>query len=166
MSDTQATLHLMCGKIAAGKSTLTALLAAAPNTILVSEDHWLARLYPDEIVTVADYVRCAARLRAAIGPHVASLLHIGLSIVLDFPANTVATRNWMRDLFEQAGAAHQLHFLDVPDEVCKARLRARNATGKHEFATTDAEFDLITSYFVPPADAEGFNVVRHAGGTQ
>ena len=40
-----ATLHLVCGKIAAGKSTLTAELAAQPRTVLISEDFWTARLF-------------------------------------------------------------------------------------------------------------------------
>jgi predicted kinase len=66
----------------------------------------------------------------------------------------------MRTVFEEAGADHCLHFLDVPDEVCKARLRARNVAGTHDFAASDAEFDLITSYFVPSWDAEGFKVIR------
>jgi hypothetical protein len=74
MSNIQATLHLMCGKICAGKSTLAMRLATTPNTIIVSEDHWLSRLYPDEIVALPDYIRCASRLRAAMGPHVESLL--------------------------------------------------------------------------------------------
>src|SRR5450759_150889 len=69
MSNIQATLHLMCGKICAGKSTLAMRLATTPNTIIVSEDHWLSRLYPDEIVALPDYIRCASRLRAAMGPH-------------------------------------------------------------------------------------------------
>jgi predicted kinase len=157
----QATLHLLCGKIAAGKSTLTAKLGALPHTVVVSEDQWLARLYPDEMVSVADYGRCSARLRDAMGPHLVALLGAGLSVVLDFPANTLKNRAWMRTIFEEAGAAHQLHFLDVPDEECRARLRARNARGEHEFAASDAEFDLITSYFVPPSADEGFNVVLH-----
>jgi predicted kinase len=158
---THATLHLLCGKIAAGKSTLTKRLAETPGTVLLSEDHLLARLYPDEIRTVADYARCSARLRAAVGPHVEALLRAGVSVVLDFPANTLKVRAWMRGLFEGAGADHRLHYLDVPDEVCKARLRARNAAGEHDYQTGDAEFDLITGYFVPPTPAEGFNVVRH-----
>jgi hypothetical protein len=81
-----------------------------------------------------------------------------LSVVLDFPANTPASRQWMRSLFERAGADHRLHFLDVPDEVCKARLRARNAAGTHAFNASDAEFDLFTRYFVPPSADEGFAV--------
>lgn len=160
----QATLHMLCGKTAAGKSTLTAELGRAPSTVVLSEDFWLARLFGPEMKDVSDYVRCARRLRDAVGPHVQALLQLGVSVVLDFPANTLASRAWMRSLFEAAQADHRLHVLDAPDEVCKARLRARNAAGTHDFAPSDAEFDLITSYFVPPSDAEGFKVVRHQAG--
>jgi predicted kinase len=161
MSDHRATLHLLCGKIAAGKSTLTATLAKAPRTIVLSEDYWLARLFSAEMASVDDYRRYSRRLRDAIGPHIEALLEAGVSVVLDFPANTIANRAWMRGLCERAGADHLLHFLDVPDEICKARLRARNAAGLHDFAASDAEFDLITSYFVPPDEAEGFKIIRY-----
>ena len=156
-----ATLHLVCGKIAAGKSTLTAHLAQNPGTLVVAEDHWLARLYPGEQTCLADYARNAARLRDAMGPHIVALLRLGISVVLDFPANTVASRAWMRTLFEAAGVAHQLHVLDVPDGICKDRLRRRNAEGTHDFTVTDVDFDLFTRYFVPPAPEEGFNLIVH-----
>lgn len=74
---------------------------------------------------------------------------------------TVATRARMRGLCERAGAAHVLHLLDVPDEVCKARLRARNAACDHPFETSNAEFDQISRHFVAPTADEGFTVVRH-----
>lgn len=157
----RAMLHMLCGKIAAGKSTLTAELGQMPSTIIISEDFWLSRLFGPEMKDVSDYIRCSRRLRDAIGPHVQDLLRIGVSVVLDFPANTPQTRSWMRTLFEPTGAGHCLHFLDVPDDVCKARLRARNAAGNHDFAASDAEFDQISSYFVPPSEAEGFTVIRH-----
>ncbi|WP_432731919.1 AAA family ATPase [Variovorax sp. W6] len=153
---------MVCGKIGAGKSTLTKQLATAPGTVLISEDAWLAALYPGEIRELPDYVRCAGRLKQAMAPHVAGLLRAGVSVVLDFPANTVASRQWMRGIFEAAGAAHALHFLDVPDAVCKERLRARNASGTHPFETTDEQFDLISSHFAAPSPEEGFDVVRHA----
>ncbi|MDH2312628.1 AAA family ATPase [Methylobacterium brachiatum] len=157
----EPTLHLVCGKIAAGKSTLTASLGATPGTIVVAEDRWLARLYPDEQADLADYVRHSTRLRSVMGPHVVDLLRGGLSVVLDFPANTVASRAWMRTLFEEAGVAHRLHYLDVADDVCRARLRARNASGTHDFTVTDAQFDLFTRYFVAPSPEEGFRVIVH-----
>ena len=49
-----ATLHLICGKIAAGKSTLAAELASRPATLLISEDVWLSCLYKDEQKTIDD----------------------------------------------------------------------------------------------------------------
>lgn len=158
----RAVLHLVCGKIAAGKSTLTAELGQMPSTIVISEDFWLSRLFSPEMKDVGDYIRCSRRLREAVGPHVQDLLRAGVSVVLDFPANTVAMRAWMRTLFEAAEADHRLHFLDVPDDVCKARLRARNAAGTHDFAASDAEFEQISSYFVPPTKTEGFNVISRS----
>jgi predicted kinase len=67
----------------------------------------------------------------------------------------------MKGIAAEASVAHRLHWLDVPDEVCRARLRARNAAGEHEFAASDAQFDQITSYFVPPTEAEGLEIVVH-----
>ncbi|TAY52933.1 AAA family ATPase [Rhizobium leguminosarum] len=161
MSLNEPTLHLVCGKIAAGKSILTSALGRMPNTIVVKEDYWLARLYPGEQNNLADYIRNSRRLRDAMSEHLISLLRSGMSVVLDFPANTPGSRAWMRTLFEGAGCAHQLHFLDVADEVCKARLRQRNEGGEHEFNVSDEDFALFTSHFVPPSPEEGFEVVVH-----
>lgn len=158
---TPATLHFLCGKIAAGKSTLAATLAAQPGTVLISEDGWLAALYPGEIVDLADYVRCTGRLRDAMGGHVAALIRAGVSVVLDFPANTRPSRAWLRQVADQAGCPQQLHYLEATDAVCKARLRARNALGDHPFTTSDEQYDAITAYFVEPGDDEGFRIVRH-----
>lgn len=160
MTDTP-TLHLLCGKIASGKSTLATALAAQPGHIKISEDRWLAKLYAEEMTSVADYVRCAEKLRQAMGPHVVALLQARVSVVLDFPANTLANRQWMRSLITASGAAHRLHFIDVSDEICKARLHARNAEGDHDFAATDAQFELITRHFVPPDEQEGFTLIRY-----
>jgi len=98
-----------------------------------------------------------------MGPHLTELLAAGLSIVLDFPANTRATRGWMKGIYEAAGADHQLHLLDLPDEVCRDRLRERNANGSHDFSASEEQFDLITSYFEAPGEDEGFAIITHRG---
>lgn len=161
MPTSQATLYLLCGKIAAGKSTLANRLASRPGTVLISEDHWISNLFAGELETIDDYDRYSSRLRNAMGPHVVSLLKAGISVVLDFPANTVDFRRWMRGIFEDANAANELHFLDVPDETCKRRLRERNTAGEHPFQVSDAEYEIFARYFVPPTQDEGFNVVVH-----
>ena len=161
MTQISPTLHLICGKAASGKSTLAAKLGQAAGTVVIAEDDWLTALFGSEMSSISDYVRCAAKLREAIGPHIVSLLKAGLAVVLDFPANTVATRAWMRGIAESANAAHQLHYLDVPNEICKARLRARNASGAHPFSVTDDQFEQLAKHFVVPSEQEGFDIVRH-----
>lgn len=156
-----ATLHMICGKIGAGKSTLAQELGAAPQTVILSEDAWLSALFGEEMASLQDFVRCSARLKAALGPHIVSLLTAGVSVVYDGEANTKESRAWMRGLFTQAGAAHQLHVLDVPDAVCLARLHARNAAGDHPFAATEDQFYKVLKHFRLPQPEEGFTVITH-----
>ena len=154
-------LYLICGKIAAGKSTLTAQLGRRAQTVVISQDTWLAELFGEIMSTPRDYVACAAKLDRVIYPHVTHLLGAGLSVVLDFPANTVAQRQSLRALADQSGVPHELHVLDVPDAVCLARLQARNAQGEHPFAVTEAQFHQVTRHFELPTEAEGFTTIVH-----
>jgi predicted kinase len=158
----QAKLIFFCGKMAAGKSTLSKALAEQEQAVLLVQDEWLSHLFPGEILDVPDYIRCSARLNAALTPLIGSLLSKGIPVVLDFPGNTTKQRAWFRQLFDAAGVAHELHFIDAPDDVCKRQLRERSAGLPPGTPwTTEAEFDAITSYFQPPAADEGFNVIRH-----
>ena len=158
----QAKLIFFCGKMAAGKSTLSRALAEQEQAVLLVQDEWLSHLFPGEILDVPDYLRCSARLNAALTPLIVSLLSKGISVVLDFPGNTTKQRAWFRQLFEAAGVEHELHFIDAPDDVCKRQLRERSAGLPAGTPwTTEAEFDAITTYFQPPAADERFNVIRH-----
>lgn len=155
-------LIFLCGKMAAGKSTLAKELAQRESAVLLVQDEFLDHLFPGEIIDIPDFVRCSTRLKNALGPHVCALLAKGMSVVLDFPGNTRAQRAWFRELIERADAAHELHFVDAPDALCKRQLKERTT---HLPAgapwTTEAEFDAVTAYFQPPFEDEGFNVVRH-----
>ncbi|MEM6407564.1 MAG: ATP-binding protein [Pseudomonadota bacterium] len=159
MTKSRPTLHLLCGKVAAGKSTLAAKLATANKTVLISEDDWLAALFVEELQEPKDYLRYAAKLRAALAPHIVALLKADISVVLDFQANTVESRAWMRALLDQTDADHLLHVLMPPDEVCLARLQERNASGLHPFTLSAEEYHQISAYFAPPTADEGFNLI-------
>ena len=154
-------LHLLCGKVAAGKSTLAAQLATADNTIMIAEDAWLAALFSEELQSPKDYLRCAKKLRSAMASHVVVLLNAGVSVVLDFQGNTVESRIWMRGLLDQTDADHQFHVLMPPDEICLARLRVRNESGQHPFTVTEEQYFQISAYFEPPTPDEGFNLIIH-----
>ena len=161
--DRPGTLHLVCGKIGAGKSTLCARLAAEPGHVLISQDVWMKALYPHEIRSITEMVLYSARLREVMGPHVSGLLRQGLSVVLDFPANRIDWRRWMLGVARDADAPHVLHHLDLPDEICRERLRRRNASGEHEYVLSDEDFDAINARIEPPTETEGLNIRIHPG---
>ena len=124
---TMATLHFICGKAASGKTTLARELVARHAAVLFCEDEWLT-LLEAQINNLADFAICSKRLRAALAPHAVRLLQLGMPIVLDFAGNTPKDRAWVRSIFESADADHVLHCILASDELCKARLRLRNAT--------------------------------------
>ena len=158
-----ATLHFLCGKAGAGKSTVATRLAQQHDAVLLCEDVWLARLYGEEMKTFEDYRRYAQRLKTVVGPLAIELLASGRSVVLDFPANTRTSRAWFRSVLEQAGVPHVLHLLDTPEATCLARIAERNVArpeGSHHL--TEEDFRHISSFFEAPADDEGFAVRRHA----
>ena len=157
-----AALHLLCGKMAAGKSTLSRVLAAKWHAVLICEDIWLSRLYPTEIASFDDYMLYSARLKEIMQPHLTDLLRQGNCVVLDFPANVPRQRQWFRDIAEAAGVQYVLHFVDTPDVMCKSQLQKRNREKPDgSMVMSEEDFDHITSFFVPPAESEAFNVIRY-----
>ena len=156
MSETQssATLHFLCGKIASGKSTLAQQLVRGQQAVLLSEDTWLAALYPGQITQLAVYIEKSRQLKSVLELHLVTLLQKGITLVLDFPANTPEQRRWLKGLAEQAGCSYCCHVLNVSDEECKRRLAARNLSGENPFTTSAEQFDLITAHFSYPSEEE------------
>ncbi|MCR9255429.1 MAG: ATP-binding protein [Alphaproteobacteria bacterium] len=159
---TKAVLHLFCGLIASGKSTLASSIAERDNAILIAEDNWTAGLWPGEIDSLESYRTHSRRLRTILWPLVGDILTRDVSVVLDFPANTRGQRASIASLLDDAPYRHVLHFLDTPPDLCRRRLAERNARGAHEYAPDPETFDRIARLFEPPAPDEGFTVRRWA----
>jgi predicted kinase len=161
------TLHFFCGKAGAGKTTIATGLAQEHAAILISEDIWMMRLFGDQMKTFDDYIRFSPKLKTVVGPLAAQLLKSGNDVVLDFQANTKAGRRFFRSVFEQADAAHVLHFVQTSDQECLERIAKRNIErpeGSHHL--TEEVFALVSSYFELPEAAEGFNIQLHDSGSQ
>jgi len=153
------TLHFFCGKMASGKSTLAESLAEENHAVLIAEDVWLSKLYPEEINDFNDYLKYSSRLKVILLQHIQHLLAQSISIVLDFPGNTQSQRNWFRSIFESVEANHLLHYIVASNDLCKQQLKIRNRDKLEGSAfTTEAEFEAITKYFQPPTPEEGFNI--------
>ncbi|XOB63673.1 AAA family ATPase [Campylobacterota bacterium DY0563] len=155
-------LHFMCGKMAAGKSTLSKKLAYEHNAILLSEDELLKMLYPNEIATIEDYVKYSTRLKQTLSEHIIELLKKGNEVVLDFPANTVSQRQWFKEIFEKAKVEHILHYINRSDDICKEQLKERNKNLSKDAPLIDeVTFDAITKYFQEPKADENFNIKEY-----
>lgn len=158
----QTTLHFMCGKMAAGKSTLSKKLAVEYDAILLSEDELLKTLYPKEIQTLQDYVKYSSRLKQTLQTHIITLLEKGNHVVLDFPANTQEQRNYFKELFKKTNSKHCLHYVKRSNAICKEQLKKRNENLPKDAPLIDeATFDAITQYFQEPKKSEGFNIKLH-----
>jgi hypothetical protein len=131
-------LFFICGKMAAGKSTLSKELAAREDAVHLAQDGLLGALYPGEFIDLAAFVKYSTRLQSVLTPHIVALLTKGVS--------------------------HELHFIVASDELCKRQLKQRSQElGLPPGAkwTTEADFEEVTAYFDPPVVDEGFNVIRH-----
>ncbi|MFW0778377.1 MAG: AAA family ATPase [Rickettsiales bacterium] len=150
-------LTLFAGKMGAGKSTMALQLATTRCAVLISEDEWLASLYPGQIAGLDDYLHYSGQLKPQIKKLVQSILQTGAEVVLDYPANTLNQRTWLKSIFEEIQAPHELVFLDVADEMCLQQVHQRRQTDPARAKTdTAAMFEAVNQYFVAPSPAEGF----------
>lgn len=161
------TLVFFCGKMGAGKSTRAQQLAIEMDAILMSEDEWLAALYPEEIKSIGDYIAYSLRLKPLLKTHIQSVLRSGVSVVMDFPANTIKQRDWFREIFSEHDIPHRLLYLDVSDMQCLKQIGQRREQQPERAAfDTEAVFHTINSYFQAPSENEGFNLeVLHCART-
>ena len=153
------TLVFFCGKMASGKSTEAKKRAQALDAILLSEDEWLATIYPDEIKNFDDYLRYSRRLKPLLKAHVKKILLSGVSVVMDFPGNTEKQRAWFAEIIGSEAIPHMLVYLDMDDETCLGQLeQRRKSQPQRQHFDTEAVFKQVTQYFQPPTQAEGFQI--------
>jgi len=148
--------------MASGKSTLAKQISVKHSLVLISEDELLGALYPEKITDVSTYVQYSHRLKSAMRPLLIDLLRTGVSVVLDFPANTVSQREWIKEIYIEAEAEYEFHYLASSHALCKAQLKERTVKEPDRHATdTEEMFDAVTKHFEPPASDEGFEIISH-----
>ena len=153
------TLFFFCGKMGAGKTTLSIEQAKARHAVLLSEDNWLAQLYPRQIANFNDYLKFSRRIRPLVKTLAQDILRMGTHVVMDFPANTASQREWFKCLSEEIGSAHEMIYLDASNETCLARIaRRRQEQPERSAFDTKEVFLEVTRYFEEPKSEEYLNI--------
>lgn len=153
-------LFFFCGKMGAGKSTLSKKMAKDENAVRISEDEWLESLYPQQIKNFDDYLALSAQMKPLVKSHVQQILLTGTNVVMDFPANTIKQRQWFLALVNEIQAQHTLLFLNLDDAECLAHLALRREQEPERAAfDTEAMFMHVSQYFQVPRSDEGLNII-------
>lgn len=149
-------LIFFCGKMGAGKTTLAARKVDEMESVLISEDELLSKLYEGKIKSVSDYKHYSDKLKPVVFNLSQQILRKGINVVLDFPANTERQRQWLRSISDSINAEHICFFVERSDEVCISQLLKR---GNPNTDTVEM-FYAITQYFAAPSDDENLNIDR------
>jgi predicted kinase len=145
-----ATLFLMVGLPAAGKTTRAEELAATHQALRLTPDHWMVPLFGDSMAGGQRWVLEGRLISVAL-----QALRLGTSVVLDYGLWGRDERSALRWLARSAGAACQLVYLPVGKDVQLARIAHRQATAPHQtFPMTEADVDAWREQFQVPDAAE------------
>lgn len=155
----QGKLVFFSGKMGSGKTTLAKKLSNTSDSIYLSEDDMLSTLYPNEIHDINDYKTYSIRIKPFVLTLVKQLIDSGLTVVMDFPANTLKQRAWFKNIINETGVQSSLIYVKASDELCIKHIlkRRKEAPHRHRFDNEEM-FYKISAYFEPPTEKEGFQI--------
>jgi predicted kinase len=145
-----ATLILMVGLPAAGKTTRAEELAATHQALRLTPDHWMIPLFGEPMADGKRWVLEGRLISVAL-----QALRLGTSVVLDYGLWSRDERSALRWLARAAGAACQVVYLPVDKDAQLARIAHRQETAPRQtFPMTEADVDAWRQQFQVPDAAE------------
>ena len=154
-----ATLNVIFGPCAAGKTTYAHALARRESAVAFVLDEWGARLFGPDLqgpIEFAWMLERLSRCNALIWSTAEAVLAAGSSVVLDTGAMRRADRERIRQIAEAKSLSLQWHFVDAPQAVRRARVAHRNTAKGETFVmeVTPEMFERLEAIYEPPAPAE------------
>jgi predicted kinase len=151
---------MVCGLPGSGKSTVARRLERELGLVRLTPDEWILRLggdpYDPELRDAVEALQWGLAQR---------LLAIGSGVVMESGFWSRSERDAVRHRAAELGAAVELHFLDVPLEELKARLRERNEDPATSIHVDPEMLDEWVRSFEPPDPEELETVEREMTAT-
>lgn len=158
----KATVHLLCGLNAAGKTTLAKRLESSLPAIRFTLDAWMIRLYPGLGIDSPAYGPQAEICKQLIWDSAVGALHAGVDVVLDWNQWSRARRSEWATRAREAEFDVVLHHVDVPLETAIERAGRRTADRTADaHALTPEGVTHLADLFEEPRSEEGLQLVTH-----
>ena len=144
----------MSGLPCSGKTTLARKLADQENALLLTTDAWHLRLYGDDLGREC-HMPNHWKVEALLWEVAERVLALGCNVILDFGFWRREDRDAYRRKAEALGVRCKLHYMDVPHDELRRRLRERNANPPDGvFAIPVEMMELYLSHFAVPTAEE------------
>ena len=147
---------LLCGKVGCGKTTYAKKLMKERVAVLLSVDEIMLALFGNDAGDMHHYY--SERTQGYLYQKSLEILEQGIDVILDWGFWTKATREAAGKFFEDAGYAHEMHYIAVTDELQRRNLSARNAAflnGDHSaYYVDEATASIFNARFEEPSENE------------
>jgi predicted kinase len=145
-----ATMLLMVGLPASGKTTRAKELAAAHRALRLTPDEWMIALFGEPLADGKRFVLEGRLISVAL-----QALRLGTSVVLDYGLWGRDERAALRWLARSVGAACEVIYLPVDKDVQLARIAYRQVMAPNQtFPMSEADVDQWRDQFQVPDAAE------------
>lgn len=150
-----ATLHMMVGLPGSGKTTEAKELEQVHKALRLTPDEWQFFLFGHDISDPEHDAR-HTKVEELMWEVAVKVLQAGCDVILDFGFWTKSERDEFRRKARALGADAKIHYMDVPNDIIRERLEARNRSAGDNavFYVGRKEFDEWSGLFEVPTKEE------------
>ncbi len=148
-----AAVHLICGKICAGKSTFARKLAREKNAVILSCDE-IMTLFPQPEGDAA-YAAVSEKVKAFLLRKTADIVACGADVILDWGFWQQAERAETSAYFADRGIAFGWYYLNISDARWRENIARRNAApGPSDYFVDEGLLQKCVRRFETPGAEE------------
>lgn len=115
---------LICGKICSGKSTYAERLCLENKAVLLSVDEIMLAIFG--LYAGDKHDEYTERLQDCLFHKSVKIIESGVNVILDWGFWSKEKRMFAKEFYANRNIEHEMHYIDISDEIWKARLEKRN----------------------------------------
>ncbi len=155
-----AAIHLICGFMGFGKTTLAKRLAEETGAVRLTPDEIMAQRYGRNLPE-PEFREKWKEIDAEIWQRTAEYVREGRDVILDYGFWTRESRREAAQKAEKTGAAVVFHQLVCDMETARQRVLKRTEENPEELFIDGNCFDMFAVQYVPVQKDENYNTIHY-----